>query len=73
MDKPRFWANMFCEMGQKRDDIMLHFAFDCVDPGDVECNIFRFPNRSCAPMRDHAKFGLRVRSMRFNLKPNAKF
>src|ERR1700682_5311637 len=59
------------QMGQEGDDVVLGFALDLVDPGDVEGRILSLgPDGPGGLFRDHAEFRLRVRRMRLDLEPD---
>ena len=68
MDETGLIADMFCQIGQKGDDVMLGFTFDLVDPVDFKGA--PFPDRFRSLLRNHAEFGLRVTGMGFDFEPD---
>jgi hypothetical protein len=71
VDEARLGADDFGQMGQEGDNVMLGFALDLVDPGDVEGDVTRLgPDRLRGFLRDDAKFRLRISRMRLDLEPD---
>jgi hypothetical protein len=67
-----FGADMFGEMGEEGDDVMLGDRLDLVDPGDVELDVLGFPHRVGVLLRDHPELCLGVAGMRLDLEPDAE-
>ena len=65
-------ADMFGQMGQEGDDVMLGHRFDLVDTGDVEFDVLGTPDSIRIFARDHAQIGLSVAGMGLDLVPDAK-
>ena len=61
------------EVGEKRDDVVLDFALDLVDPRDIEFGLAaRLPDGLGRFLRDHAEFGHGVGRMGLDLEPDAE-
>ncbi len=65
-------ANMFSEMGQKRDDVVFGDRFDFVDPRDIEFDVLGLPDRIGIGTRDHAQISLRIAGVGFDFVPDAE-
>ena len=73
MDKARvLGADMFGQMRQEGDDIMLGDRLDLVDARHIEFHVLRAPHRLGIRLRDHAKGGLGVAGMGLDLIPDAE-
>ncbi len=71
MHEAGLFTDIFSDIGQESDDIMLYFAFNLVNPGDIK---FAFgPNRSRRFLRYNAQFGQRIGRMRLYLEPDLEF
>ncbi len=71
MHEARLGADDLRQMRQEGDDVVLGFALDFVDAGDIEARVPGLgPDRLGGLFRDHAKFGQRVRRMRLDLEPD---
>ena len=69
MQEPRLRPDQFGDVGQEGDDVMLHLAFDLVDPVDVEDRTpALFPDGPGGFLGDHAEFGHLVGSMGLDLE-----
>ena len=71
MHEARFFADIFGDIGQEGDHVMLHFALDLVDPRDVELALG--PDRCCCFLGHNAEFRERVGGVRFDLEPDLEF
>ncbi len=69
MQETRFGSDIFGDVGQKRDYVMLGGALDFVDTLGVK--IALFPDGFGGFFRDYLKLGQRVAGMRLDLKPDA--
>src|SRR5260370_289603 len=73
MNKPRLPPDDLGKAGEKRNHLVLDFAFDLFGPRGIEFRRF-----ACCPdwlggiLRDHAKLGHGVGGMGFDLEPDAK-
>ena len=73
MDEARLvGADVFGQMGQEGDHVMLRHGLDLVDPGHVEGHVLGPPDRFGIGLGDHAKGGLRVAGMGLDLEPDAE-
>ncbi len=68
VDETRFGADMFGEVGEEGDDIVLGFALDLVDAGDLE--LAAFPNCLGGIGGDDAERDQRVHGVRLDLEPD---
>ncbi len=73
MHKPGLLADMFGEVREESDDVVLDLTLNLVDPLNVELHVLGFPAGLGRALWDHAQFRLRVASMRLNLEPDAEF
>jgi len=71
MYETRLIPDIFREIREKGDHVMLGFPLDLVNPVNIE--ITTFPDGLRGGFGNHAQFGLRITGMGFNLVPNAKF
>jgi hypothetical protein len=73
MDEARLvGADMFGQMGQEGDHVMLGHGLDLVDAGDVEFDVLGAPDGFGIGLRDHAQLGLGVAGMGLDLEPDAE-
>ena len=70
MDEAGVRADMFGEIGQEGDDVVLGLALDLIDPVDIELALL--PDGFGGGARDHAQFGLGVAGMGLDLEPDAE-
>ncbi len=63
-------ADMFGQMGQEGNHVMFGHGLDFIDPGNVELDVLRPPDRLRVLARDHAQIGLRVAGMSLDLEPD---
>ena len=69
--EPRLGADNFRQMREESDDIVLGFALDLVDPGDIENDTAGLgPDHLRSLSRDHAEFRQRIRRMRLDFEPD---
>jgi len=71
--EPSIFSDMLGQVGQKGDDVVLHFTFDLVDPGNVELDISCLPHRVSSRFWNYPKVGLSIAGMGLDLLPNAEF
>jgi hypothetical protein len=62
--------DMFGEVGEEGDDVVVGFALDLVDAVDLP--FAALPHRRRGLFRDHAQFGLGVAGMGLDLEPDAE-
>ena len=70
MNEPGFIADMFRQVGQKRDDVVLGLAFNLIDALDLESAAV--PDRLCRFLWNDAEFRLCIAGMCLDLKPDAE-
>ena len=74
MHEPRILRpDMLGQMGEKGDHIMLGDGFNLVNSSHIEFYILGLPNGGGVFAGDHAKLGLRIAGMGFDLIPDAEF
>jgi len=69
--EPRLGADDLGEVGEEGDDIVLGFALDLVDAGDVEGGVPGLgPDGPGGLLRDGPELGQGIRRMRLDLEPD---
>ncbi len=71
MYKARLIANIFGQVGEKGDHVMLCFAFNLVNAVNIE--ITTLPHRLGGSLGNNAQLRLRITGMGFNLEPDTEF
>ena len=65
-------ADMFGQMGQKGDHVMLGDRLDLINPRHVKGHVLCPPHRFGIRFRDHAKGSLGIAGMGLDLEPDAE-
>ncbi len=68
MHEPRLGADMFGEVGQERDHVVMRLALDLVDAFDIEGAVL--PDCPRRALRDNPEASLRVAGMGLDLEPD---
>jgi hypothetical protein len=71
MEETRLGPHMLGDRGEEGDHVVLHFALDLVDAGDVEAAAL--PDRVRRMLGDLAKLGHRLGGIGLNPEPDAEF
>jgi len=71
MNKTRFRTDIFSNVRQERNDVVLHFMLDLENASGVEVPLF--PDYFYCFQWDNPEFSLRFARQCFYFQPNAKF
>src|SRR5215467_2450099 len=73
MDKACIRTDNLGKVGEECDDVVLDFAFDSLDPLDVEARVAApLPDRLCCLLGDKPELGHGVGRVRLDFEPDAK-
>ena len=70
VDEAGVRTDIFGQVGQEGDDVVLGLALDLIDPVDVELALL--PDGLGGGARDHSQFGLGIAGMGLDLEPDAE-